>query len=211
MNNFPRSRRVYGRYERDGHLGFAHPLNQRSRFLALLRHTSTAGKSLLDFGCGHGDLYPVLCEAGQQPESYHGVDLMPRNVARARRRLRTYLGSGSDAAGVRIGGQPDGEYDVSCLLSVLGVDEGARTLALWREVLDAVWARTREVMVFDLLRGEPGFPHPGHRRLTPRQIAAFAARLSRNHIVDNSIADHYSLIVVRRAPTPTRRFWNSRG
>jgi SAM-dependent methyltransferase len=201
---------VYAAYERAGHLGFAHPLHQRSRFLAMLQHASTAGRSVLDFGCGHADLYPTLCDAGQQPSSYHGVDLLPRNLARARRVLRRYLGVPLEQYGISFGADLDGQYDVSCCLSVLSVDEGPRTLALWRSVLEQIWAHTRDVMIFDLLRVEPGFPHPGHRRLTPQVIAGLASRLSRNHVIDNTVADHYSLVVVRREPTPTRRFWDTR-
>jgi hypothetical protein len=204
------SRRMYRGYARRHRLGFAHEISQRTRFAALVRHVATAGRTVLDFGCGHADLYPFLCESGQQPARYHGTDLLPQNLALARQHIEHYMGRPRSGSSVSVSAKPAGRYDVVCALSVLAVDEGPRTLELWRATLDDLWARARQALVFDLLRVEPGYPHPGHRRLTPVVIAEIAAEMSRNHVIDNSIADHYSFIVLRREPTPTRRFWDSR-
>jgi SAM-dependent methyltransferase len=207
---YENSAQTYTQHALAGGLGFAHPIHQRTRYAGLRRHLRLAGKSLLDYGCGHGDLLADLVCAGEVPSGYHGVDLLPANLRTARARARELLGVVPEEIGVRFGGEPEGTYDVVCCLAVLSVDEGAQTEELWRATLQRLWQRTGEALVFDLLREEPGRDHPGHRRLPPARIATLAAELSPNHLIDGTLADHYSLVVVHKAPTAARRFWELR-
>jgi SAM-dependent methyltransferase len=65
---------------------------QQIRFQVLLDHVDLREKSLLDVGCGLGDLYAFLKDRGM-PVSYTGVDLLPRMAQAARER------------------HPDGQFD----------------------------------------------------------------------------------------------------
>ena len=66
-------------------LGWRSRANQRARFDAICRWGDMSGCTVLDLGCGHGDLKPFLDRrfAGVK---YLGVDFLPEFVAEARRR-----------------------------------------------------------------------------------------------------------------------------
>ncbi len=60
---------------------------QRRRFAALVSMIGDVGQaSLVDAGCGFGDLYLYLREQGASPKSYTGIDLCAPMVAEAKRR-----------------------------------------------------------------------------------------------------------------------------
>jgi len=63
-------------------LDWAGPDSQRLRFEVLTRHLDLAGKSLLDVGCGLGDLAAFLDKLGIDVD-YTGVDVVPEMLARA--------------------------------------------------------------------------------------------------------------------------------
>ncbi|GAA3452723.1 class I SAM-dependent methyltransferase [Dactylosporangium matsuzakiense] len=65
--------------------GWGSPQLQQLRFDALTRNADYAGGTVLDWGCGPGDLYFHLRSLGH-PLDYTGVDLDPRMVALARSR-----------------------------------------------------------------------------------------------------------------------------
>jgi 2-polyprenyl-3-methyl-5-hydroxy-6-metoxy-1,4-benzoquinol methylase len=52
---------------------------QRSRFEHLLRASSFRGGTVLDWGCGPGDLYAYLLEKNR-PFEYEGIDINPRMI-----------------------------------------------------------------------------------------------------------------------------------
>lgn len=65
-------------------LGWSSQAHQKIRFAAAA--SLIVGKSILDIGCGLGDLLAYLCAMGRRPDSYHGIDILPEFVAEARRR-----------------------------------------------------------------------------------------------------------------------------
>jgi len=58
--------------------------SQQRRFQVLIDHVPLAGKTLLDVGCGLGDLWGYLKERSI-PAQYTGVDLIEKMIAAARR------------------------------------------------------------------------------------------------------------------------------
>ncbi|MCS6913199.1 MAG: class I SAM-dependent methyltransferase [Myxococcales bacterium] len=60
--------------------------SQRIRYDVFRRYLPIAGRSLLDVGCGFGDLHGYLEAQGIRPARYLGVDLDARIVEAARRR-----------------------------------------------------------------------------------------------------------------------------
>lgn len=62
---------------------WAGPDTQIARFEVLLRHVDLAGKSLLDVGCGLGDLIDFL-QQRKIPVQYTGVDVVEEMLVRAR-------------------------------------------------------------------------------------------------------------------------------
>lgn len=66
--------------------GWSSIATQRSRFERLLHTTSYGGGSILDWGCGVGDLYSHLCGTGHRFE-YRGLDINPRMITMAEKRF----------------------------------------------------------------------------------------------------------------------------
>jgi SAM-dependent methyltransferase len=88
-----RKKAIHAHYEprispdREHHeiLDWADSASQQARFEALIRHVDLAGKSLLDVGCGLGDLW-AFCQKRRIPVDYTGVDLIEKMVAAARQK-----------------------------------------------------------------------------------------------------------------------------
>jgi len=75
--------------------------SQRLRFGVLAQALPLRNRTILDVGCGLGDMWEWFTEIGE-PVSYVGLDLTPEMVERARRRfpdVRFVAGSLPDAAG----------------------------------------------------------------------------------------------------------------
>jgi SAM-dependent methyltransferase len=66
-------------------LDWSSPASQQARFRVLLQNVDLREKSLLDVGCGLGDLYAMLQQSPAGVE-YTGVDIIPQMVQEARRR-----------------------------------------------------------------------------------------------------------------------------
>lgn len=61
--------------------------SQQVRFKILSEIGDLNNRSILDVGCGFGDLYPFLKEQNVHPKKYVGIDINPQMIAIARRRL----------------------------------------------------------------------------------------------------------------------------
>lgn len=67
---------------------WASPDTQRMRFEALTRAVDFTGRTLLDVGCGRGDLLDYLRREGCAPAHYIGIEAVPALAAAARRACR---------------------------------------------------------------------------------------------------------------------------
>ena len=80
-------RRLIGRYGTDPRaLDWGGAQSQRLRFTVLAGVGPLRGASVLDVGCGQGDFYAWLTEAGHGVD-YHGIDITPGMVEIARGRF----------------------------------------------------------------------------------------------------------------------------
>ena len=68
-------------------LGWQDTFSQVTRFEALCRDLHLDGASILDVGCGYGDLLAFIEQAGHRPSFYVGIDQQRRFIADSRRRL----------------------------------------------------------------------------------------------------------------------------
>ena len=57
------------------------PTFQEDRFRVLVQMAQLSGKSIIDVGCGLGDLVKFLDSRGIRPRSYLGIDVVPELVA----------------------------------------------------------------------------------------------------------------------------------
>lgn len=67
-------------------LGWRDKYSQISRFEALCRGLTLDGSSLLDIGCGYGDLLAFIEFNNLRPQSYIGIDQQKQFISEARKR-----------------------------------------------------------------------------------------------------------------------------
>jgi SAM-dependent methyltransferase len=128
-------------------LDWEDPVSQRKRFQILVQNVPLAGKSLLDVGCGLGDLYAFLGERTPTVD-YTGVDILEKMVQEARRRHPRGRFLCRDIIG-EAAWRPKGFAVLFCSgIFNLKIGDNA---ALLRRALKRFFAVTRETVVFNLL------------------------------------------------------------
>lgn len=176
-------------------LGWRDPSSQRLRFEVIAAAADFNGASVLDLGCGTGDLLGFL---GQRFKDlrYLGIDQMPEFIEAARRRHAEF----ADAAFAL------GHFD---LLALPSADIVVASGALGYRVADPHWvfnviarmyAAAERVLVFNVL---DAMHFPDHPLLVGRdvdEIAAFCRKLAPRVEVVRGYAVDDATLVMRRQP-----------
>ncbi len=122
--------------------------NQGVRFAAVLRGLGSAFESLLDVGCGLGDLLGQLRGIGWKGR-YLGLDVVPEFLEEARRR---FASEGAEFRPLELGSEGLGEaFDVAV---AIGIFNHRTHQDPWRHLegtLGAMWEHTRKAVVVDFL------------------------------------------------------------
>jgi hypothetical protein len=69
-----------------GSLLWASPQTQAIRFKALLHAVNVTGQSVLDVGCGRGDLFKYMLDTGRYPRCYTGIEAVDALAGEAEKR-----------------------------------------------------------------------------------------------------------------------------
>ncbi len=177
-------------------LDWASESSQVSRFEVLVANTDLAGKSLLDVGCGLGDLWAFLKDRNI-PVAYTGVDLVQKMVAAA----RDGHGDAAFHCGDVFGGDmfEPGSFDVVFSSGVFNLDLGNNA-----EFLPGAISRlldlAGESLVFNLLhkRAAGGSPY---FYFDPDQIRPILADLPcRTRILSDYLPNDFTVICVKTPP-----------
>ncbi len=107
--------------------------SQRTRFEVLCAVGGLSGRSVLDVGCGFGDLITYLQEAGTPPATYCGIDLSPEMIEIARKQ---HPGARLECRDLDEQPFPDGSYDF-----LLGSGLFFLPHPLWKEYVSQIVAR----------------------------------------------------------------------
>lgn len=128
-------------------LDWASASSQEARFAVLADNVELAGKSLLDVGCGLGDLWAYLCRRGIAVD-YLGIDILEKMVQAARQRHPEARFEQADIFAADA--LPAAGYDVVFCSGALNLNLGNN-----RKFLPMAIARlgrlTRQYLVFNLL------------------------------------------------------------
>jgi len=116
------------------------------RFRELVREVPVEGKSILDAGCGMGDLLPFLY-AKSVDFRYLGIDKSEKFVEIAKRRYEGHQFKAGDPFK-----HPEGLFDVVLSSGVMNgnVDNW---LAKRKKMIKALWDQTGEVLAFNMAGG----------------------------------------------------------
>jgi len=182
--------------------------SQRARFEVLVREVDLAGKSLLDVGCGLGDLLTFL-ERRRIGVDYTGVDLLERMVDLARRQHpggRFFCADlfAKPPAGEEAAGQPaamkqllDARFDVVFSSGTFNLNLGNARQFLPRALARMLELARRHV-VFNLLhvRARPRFSHCAYHE--PREVLQILAQLPcRARIIDDYLPNDFTVVCER--------------
>ena len=156
---------------------------QLARLRALCCNVDLAGKSLLDVGCGLGDLWKHLKSCGIEAD-YTGVDLLEKMVAAARERHpdARFVCADVFAEGVF---EPD-SFDVAFASGPFNLNLGNNE-AFLEAAIPRLRELTREAVVFNLLHHRGRDDDPRYFYYDPDRVAAMLER----HGCDVELLDDY--------------------
>jgi SAM-dependent methyltransferase len=160
--------------------GWSSPDSQLSRFSALLKAVDYNGGSVVDFGCGTGDLFTFLIQR-EQPFSYIGVDINERmiEVARSSHRatFRRVLPDSIDF--------PSADY-----VFASGVFQFVDLVnpTYYRDLLTLFLKKSRRGVAVNFLSSlrDESEKEPGELYLAPQEVTALASSLSGFWSLDHS-------------------------
>jgi SAM-dependent methyltransferase len=143
--------------------------------------------SLVDVGCGFGDLYHYLEQQGGAPGRYIGLDLHEHMVEVARRRTGCDILQGD----VLHDPLPTADWYVSSgALNTLTKDET-------RLFIERCWAAASRGFVFNLLRGQDWSEIFNYRQ--PHEVESWAADLGAEiAIADGYLHEDFTVALTRR-------------
>ena len=140
-------RRLTARYGADPQAnGYSHPVAQEARFECYHRHMALAGKTILDVGCGTGDMLRWLIDKNSSPKSYTGVDIVEGQVVSAKR-LFAQRGLKEPTAIFKTGtvsqlNQTGFDAAIACSIFDVKQTDVVTTFKLAQRTLAEMWART---------------------------------------------------------------------
>ena len=149
-------------------LDWATAASQHRRFEVLAENVPLPGKSLLDIGCGLGDLAAFL-DARALAVEYTGVDVLTRMVDACRQRfgdrrfVRADLFAGDDV--------PGGTFDVVYCSGAFNLDLG-NNLAFLARAVRRMLALSREHVAFNLLHARSPCQEGGYFFYDPAEVVA---------------------------------------
>ena len=160
-------------------LGFSSAASQRVRFEALIGVGDLAGASVLDVGCGAGDLLAFLRERAGDDVAYHGVDIHPGLIALARERHP----EGSFAVRDVLEGEARPEVDVVISSGVFGLAPNGDP-AFVRAMLGRMLALARRAVAVNFLSARtPNAKDPRSWYAEPTEILDLALSLTPNVVL----------------------------
>jgi SAM-dependent methyltransferase len=194
------SRWYADKVERFGHdhrgLGFRNRSSQEKRFEALLALGDFHGRTLLDVGCGFGDLLPFLHERGIRPD-YTGLDICEPMVRRCRERFAS--GEARFAIGDVLEFEPDGAFDFVVASGIFGLDaRGAR--ARIRPTLQRMFGWARIGMAANFLSLRSREPAEARVYVDPCEALEMALALTPAAKLDHSYLPNDFTIHLHRTP-----------
>lgn len=176
-------------------LDWASADSQHRRFDVLIRHVLLDGRTLLDVGCGLGDLYAVLRERGI-PVDYTGVDILEPMVRTCRERYGEGRFLRADVfGGEPVPGQP---FDVVFTSGVFNLNLG-NNLQFLPAAVHRLLELTRSHLVFNLLHARQKTDDERYFFYRPREVLEFLEdEPCEVRILDDYLPNDFTVICRKR-------------
>ena len=178
-------------------LDWADSAGQLTRFRILAENVDLTGRSLLDVGCGLGDLLEYLDRAGIAAD-YTGVDIVPEMVEAARRRHP----AGEFIVGDIFSENPflGRRFDVAFCSGLFNLNVG-NNRGFLAAALPAMFALATGHVVFNLLHAWTPDKHPHCVYFDPAEVVPMVETMSdRVRIVDDYLPNDFTVVCTLPAP-----------
>ena len=178
-------------------LGFGRRSSQQRRFAAAAALGAFDGKTLLDVGCGFGDLLAWLNARGVHPR-YTGLDLCEPMIERCRRRFRDT--EARFVAGDALAYEPEEPYDYVVASGIFGyAAKGMR--ARVQPTLERLFAMSQVGLAVNFLSRCAPARSPGRLYLHPSDVLQFALSLTPAVRMDHTyLPNDFTLCMYRTPP-----------
>jgi SAM-dependent methyltransferase len=157
--------------------------SMQTRFDAAVEFAEFEGADVLDVGCGFGDFYGHLLDAGVEPASYHGVDVSEVVLNEASSRYGDSPGVSFERRNVLRDPYDSERFDVAVVFGALGHNlESIDNEAYIRRFLRTCYACANTVVVNALSRYRQGeWPYEEFvYYYDPGKVFGYAQELTRN-------------------------------
>jgi len=190
--------RYAGRYREHGYdpltLGWTKG-REFVRYAAAIEAIGEPFDSLLDVGCGFGDLYAFLSGRGWRGR-YLGIDVVPELLDEARRR---HSGTAAEFRLADITGDFAGPvFDAAVAIGVFNHVTQQPHMEFIGEALDAMRRWTRTAVAADFLSASAELRHPNCAYASAAEIAALAQARSKRFTVNHGYMPfEFNLVIWR--------------
>jgi SAM-dependent methyltransferase len=176
-------------------LDWASAASQEARFEVLYREVPLAGRSLLDVGCGLGDLAGFLRRRNLTVD-YTGVDLLARMIESCRQRFPD--GRFLQADIFNDDQFPPNSFDVVFTSGIFNLDLG-NNLAFLPVAVRRLLALSRRHTVFNLLHARSPQKQAGYFFYDPNAVLSFlAGEHCEIRIIDDYLPNDFTVICRKR-------------
>jgi SAM-dependent methyltransferase len=185
-------------------LGFGRRSSQEKRFGAVAGLGALDGASLLDVGCGFGDLLAWLRARGVRPR-YTGLDFCTPMIERCRRRFneecadRTARFVTGDALTWQPGAEDEKTFDYVVASGIFGYAAKDTRLRI-QPTLERLYGMTRVGMAVNFLSGRAPARSPGRLYVQPADVLEYALRLTPAVRLDHTYMPNDFTLSLYRTP-----------
>lgn len=170
-------------------------INQYAGFISLLQYQPIAHKSILDIGCGLGDLNHYLALEGIKDYNYLGVDIVPTFIEQAKHKY------GTEKIKFQIGNFIDDTYTqpfsyiVGNKIFYRKIKE-IDTLTYVKEVMGKAYNLCDEAIMFNFLSDYAEIQYEANFYVKPEQILSLGYSLSKNIVLRNDYSPFEFTIII---------------
>lgn len=171
-------------------LGWENKQAQELRFKVLERVIFT-GASILDVGCGLGNLYDYLNERGYNFE-YTGIDILPEMIVRAKaKNAEPEFICGNLFKEDLFNGK---KFDIVYASGIFNIELGNNDEFLRNALLKFI-SLSNKAVVFNLLHNRSKTKEPGYYYQTPETVQKMLPQVKNVVFVDNYLDNDFSTIL----------------
>jgi ubiquinone/menaquinone biosynthesis C-methylase UbiE len=177
-------------------LGFGRRASQEKRFEAILALGPMDGKTVLDAGCGFGDLLVFLRTRGIRPQ-YSGLDACPPMIARCRQRFPER--AATFVVGDVLEHRPAARYDYVIASGIFGLKVPGACERI-RPTLQRLYQLCKVGLVVNFLSSRTPRPSPARMYLEPGEMLSTALSLTPAVRLDHSYLPNDFTLYLYREP-----------